>query len=389
LCDMVFGCAYSVLGDFHAAEDAAQEAFMEAYRDLPSLQSPDAFPGWLRRIVLRRCNRMTRKRVVPTSSMEHADAAVSPASNPADVAAGREMANKVLDAIRSLPEHERMATTLYYINGYSQKDIADFLDVPVTTVNNRLHSSRNRLKGRMLGMVEETLHRNAPNERFSQKVIEELLGRPRLLEMPGHPVRVVWDAIRTALSDYEVVLGEEIVDKAGIANPWTIQFAIPTDKERILRTETTVATFAAMAGRTPPVRLITAGRAFRNDIEDKTHRKVFHQFDLVCVESGADEERMKAALGMLLEAVLGPVTLRYESTTLPALAPCYKVEADYKGAWRGVVGCGMFKPDFLRETGYDPSVVGGYAFGMGLENVAMLKLGIDDIRKLWQPPYVQ
>ena len=386
--DMGYGYAYSILGDFHLAEDAAQEAFIEAYRCLGNLREPAAFPGWFRRIIFKHCNRLTRRKEIPAASLEAAVEVASPARQPSQAAEDREMRDKVLAAIRSLPEQQREVTTLFYINGYSQNDIAEFLEVPAGTVKSRLAASRNRLKERMLNMVEETLHKNAPDERFSKKVIEELLARPRLLDIEGHPVREVYEIICQTLPDYEKIAGEEIVNKAGIVNPWTLQFAFPTDKDRILRTETTVTTFAALAGRTPPVRLITAGRVFRNDTKDNTHRKVFHSFDLVCIESDANKEHLKTAVQTLVEAVLGPVTLRYESTTLPSLAPCYTVEIKYQGAWRGLVGCGVFKGEFLREAGYDPSVVEGYALGAGLENLAMLKLGIDDIRKLWAPPYV-
>ena len=387
--DMAYGYAYAILGDFHLAEDAAQEAFVQAYRDLKQLREPAAFPGWFRRIVFKHCDRITRRTAASKAPLEAAANVPCSEPHPAEAAEKRQMREAVLAAIRALPENERTATTLFYIDGYSQEEVAVFLEVPVTTVNNRLASSRKRLRERMVTMVDETLKHNATDERFSKKVMEELLARPRPLGIEGHPIRQAYETICRALPDYERIEGEEIVDKAGIVNPWTLQFAFRADRDRILRTETSVTTFAAMVGRTPPVRLITAGRAFRNDAEDDAHLQVFHQCDLVCVERGANRERMKDTLRRLLEAVLGSaVLLRYESTTLPALDPCYKVEADYQGAWRGVAGCGVFKPEFLEEAGYEPSVVEGCAFGMGIENLVMLKLGIDDIRKLWQPPYV-
>jgi RNA polymerase sigma factor (sigma-70 family) len=386
--DMACGYAYSILADFALAEDAAQEAFIIAFEQLSQLQKPEAFCGWLRRIVWSSCGRLTRHKALPTTTLEAAAEVPAHNEEPLVTLEQKEMRDEVLRAIRELSPDHREVTTLFYINGYSQKDIADFLEVPVSTIKNRLAASRGRLKERMLNMVKDTLRENAPGKRFDKKVIDELLSRPKPLEIEGHPVRQLYETLRGALPSYEVIEGEEVVDKKGIVNPWTLQFAILTHKDRMLRTETSVITFGAMVGRTPPVRLITAGRAFRNDAEDSTHLKVFHQFDLVCVERGADETSMKAALQALLQAVLGQVKLRYEETSLPALAPCYKVEAYYGDAWRGVAGCGVFKPEFLRQTGHDPAAVGGYAFGMGLENLAMLKYGIDDVRKLWQPPYV-
>jgi len=159
--DMAYGYGHSLLGDFHAAQDAAQEAFVEAYRDLPNLRRADAFPGWFRRIVFKHCDRLTRRKRLPTAPLDAAAAVAAPGPDPAQELEGREMRDRVLEAIAALPEGERTATSLYYINGYSQGEIAEFLEVPVTTVKNRLHRSRKRLRERMMTMVDETM-KSAP-----------------------------------------------------------------------------------------------------------------------------------------------------------------------------------------------------------------------------------
>ena len=169
--DMAYGYAYSILGDFHLAEDAAQEAFIDAYRRLDQLREPAAFPGWFRKICFKHCDRMTRGRCVPTGPLDAGATVASQAAGPAEAAERHEMKDAVLEAIRSLPEGERTATTLFYINGYSQKEIADFLEVPVTTVNNRLHASRKRLKERMMNMVKDELQKNPLPEGFRQRVL--------------------------------------------------------------------------------------------------------------------------------------------------------------------------------------------------------------------------
>ncbi|MBN1919353.1 MAG: sigma-70 family RNA polymerase sigma factor [Verrucomicrobia bacterium] len=169
--DMAYGYAYSILGDFHLAQDAAQEAFVDAYRRLADLRTPDAFPGWLRRIVFKHCDRITRRKQLPTLPIEHAVEAAAHHDGPDRLVERREMREQVLDAIRALPEHQRVVTTLFYINGYSQAEVAEFLEVPVTTVKKRLHDSRKRLRQRMMTMVDETLKSHALPGTFADVVV--------------------------------------------------------------------------------------------------------------------------------------------------------------------------------------------------------------------------
>jgi RNA polymerase sigma factor (sigma-70 family) len=173
--DMAYGYAFAILGDFHLAEDAAQEALIEAYRCLPGLREPAAFAGWFRRIVFKHCDRLTRRKRVPTVPMDVAQDIPSPFPGPAESAEHNEVVQRVVDAIRSLPEQERAVTTLYYVNGYSQQEVADFLEVPVATVNSRLHSSRNRLKERMMVMVADTLKSSAPDRDEARDKVSFLL----------------------------------------------------------------------------------------------------------------------------------------------------------------------------------------------------------------------
>lgn len=166
--DMAVGYAYSILGDFHLAEDAAQEAFIEAYPKLSKVYGPAAFPSWLRKIIFKQCDRLTRRRRIETVPLEAAMDVPSDEVEPVAALEAQEMKERVLAAIQALPEHERVATTLFYINGCSQNEIAKFLEVPQTTINSRLQSARRRLKvtlssERMIPMVKDTLHKQAPS----------------------------------------------------------------------------------------------------------------------------------------------------------------------------------------------------------------------------------
>jgi len=188
--DMVYGCAYAVLGDFHLAEDVSVDAFLAAYQGLGELREPEAFPGWLRRIVLRQCRRQLRRRRAGSVSLDAAADVASPGPGPAEVVEAREAKGRVMEALAKLPGPQRMATTLFYINGYSQKEIADFLEVPVATVNNRLHDSRRQLKKRMLDMVKDELEAKAPDPSEMSGRITFLLGLAERLAK-GEPILYV------------------------------------------------------------------------------------------------------------------------------------------------------------------------------------------------------
>jgi RNA polymerase sigma factor (sigma-70 family) len=173
--DMAVGYGYSILGDFHLAQDAAQESFFEAYRKLDQLREPAAFPGWFRRIVFKQCDRITRTRSV-TVPFETARDWVSQVPTQADSVLKSEMNDAIMTAVDSLPDHERAATMLYYISGYSQEEVAEFLEVPVTTIKKRLYSARNRLREMLIDLVEDGLRKRRPSrdEIFSKRVIEIL-----------------------------------------------------------------------------------------------------------------------------------------------------------------------------------------------------------------------
>ena len=171
--DMAFGCAYSVLGDFYLAQDAAQEAFITAWQSLHQLRTPEAFPGWLRRIVLTRCNRLTRGKRLRIVPLEVGANTPSAGPDPHATTERRELRDRVLAAIKSLPEKERQVVTLFYVDGYTQADICEFLQVPLTTLTKRLHSARRRLReSAVIEMFKDDLRGRRPSrdESFAEKV---------------------------------------------------------------------------------------------------------------------------------------------------------------------------------------------------------------------------
>lgn len=174
--DMAVGYGYSLLGDLPLAEDAAQEAFLEAYLCLSQLREPAAFPGWFRRIVFKQCDRLRRGKLSRLEPLQLAQEQASPAPMQDKALEQREMKNQIWAAIDALPEHERAAVMLFYLSGYSQAEISAFLDVSVTAIKKRLFSARQRLREMLLDVVADTLRESRPSqdERFAASVLAML-----------------------------------------------------------------------------------------------------------------------------------------------------------------------------------------------------------------------
>jgi RNA polymerase sigma factor (sigma-70 family) len=187
--DMAYACAYAVVGDFQLAEDAAQEAFISAWQKLAQLREPAAFPGWLRRIVLTECNRLTRGQRLRLTSLDDARVAKS-LDQPERTIEQKELKSAVFTAIQNLPKNERLVVVLFYLEERSQRDISSFLEVPTTTVAKRLYSARLRLRGMMTKEFQEVFLAHCPsrNRTFADQVeagiFDEYVGEYRFPQRP-------------------------------------------------------------------------------------------------------------------------------------------------------------------------------------------------------------
>lgn len=170
--DMAVGYAFSVLDDWHLAEDAAQGAFVAAYCELPTLRDPLAFAGWFRRILIKHIDRLRRSRR-QCSSLSDASRVVAVNQDPLTLVIDDECRASVDNAIRSLPVAQREVVTMFYIGTYSQKEIAAFLGIPVSTVKMRLFHARVQLRSELITEIEDALHLHRPSRdhRFVEKTV--------------------------------------------------------------------------------------------------------------------------------------------------------------------------------------------------------------------------
>ncbi len=170
--DMAYATAYAMIRNAALAQDAAQEAFIDAYLSLPTLREPAAFPGWFRWIVVKHSDRQTRSKQMESVPLDQLFDLRSASLSPALALDSALLQQEIHTAIDWLTPAQRLVTLLFYIEGYSLQEIADYLELPMTAVKKRLFNARQNLRQRMNMMTEQAFQTNRPsqNEQFADNV---------------------------------------------------------------------------------------------------------------------------------------------------------------------------------------------------------------------------
>jgi phenylalanyl-tRNA synthetase alpha chain len=161
----------------------------------------------------------------------------------------------------------------------------------------------------------------------------------------------------------------------------------------LLRTHTSPVQIRTMQVQGPPVRVIVPGTVYRRDVADMTHSPIFHQVEGLAVDRDISMGDLKGTLELFAREMFGARSkIRFRPSFFPFTEPsaevdvlCFVCGGDgcrvcRQGGWLEILGSGMVHPNVLRNVGYDPEEVTGWAFGMGIERIAMLKYGIEDLR---------
>ncbi len=164
----------------------------------------------------------------------------------------------------------------------------------------------------------------------------------------------------------------------------------------LLRTQTSPVQIHVMEAQRPPVRIIVPGKVYRRD-NDITHSPMFHQVEGLAVDRNITMADLKGTLELFAREMFGPhSTIRFRPSFFPFTEPSAEVDVRCflcagagcrvcaQSGWLEILGSGMVHPQVLRNVGYDPEEVTGWAFGMGIERIAMLKYGVDDIRLFFE-----
>ncbi len=271
----------------------------------------------------------------------------------------------------------------------------------------------NALKTRIseaLNVRKALLEDAALTERLtSERADVTLPVRPgSLAEGRIHPVSQVFDEISEIFADmgFSIAEGPDIetdaynFDKLNIpahhpARQDMDTFYLrpgPDGTRRVLRTHTSPVQIRTMESQKPPIRIIAPGRVYRGD-SDQTHTPMFHQVEGLVIDTETHMGHLKWCLEEFLKAFfeVDEVKMRFRSSYFPFTEPSVEVDIGYSrdgdqikigqgDEWLEILGCGMVHPNVLTNVGLDPDVYQGFAFGMGIDRIAMLKYGMPDLR---------
>jgi phenylalanyl-tRNA synthetase alpha chain len=155
------------------------------------------------------------------------------------------------------------------------------------------------------------------------------------------------------------------------------------EQQRLLRTQTSTVQIRVMEQQKPPIRVVIPGRVYRPDTHDETHLSMFHQLEALVVDENVTMVDLKSTVIQFVHAYFGAETkVRFRPSFFPFTEPSAEVDVWFedKQKWIELGGCGMVHPNVLKAVNIDPEKYSGWAFGFGIERIAMRKYGIHDIR---------
>lgn len=272
-----------------------------------------------------------------------------------------------------------------------------------------------KLANEVRDSIEEAIENNKSvikekekNIRLASEVIDVTLPGKSTRVGHKHPLSKVLDEIK----DIFIGMGYKIAEGPEVETVYHNFDALNAPKDHpsrelsdtfyiteniLLRTQTSPVQIRTMQNSKPPIRIISPGRCFRSDEIDATHSPMFHQLEGLVIDKDITMGDLKGTLDTFAKRLFGPNTkTKFRPHYFPFTEPsgevdvtCFKCGGEgcrmCKGSgWIEILGCGMVHENVLRECGIDPEVYSGFAFGMGIDRITMLKYEIDDIRLLFE-----
>ena len=230
------------------------------------------------------------------------------------------------------------------------------------------------------------------NEKLEKEKIDVTL--PSRPKMKGslHPVMNTIDEISTIFHGigFDVADGPEIEDDFHNFTALNIPESHPAramhdtfyvNKEYVLRTHTSPVQIRYMENNTPPIQIISPGRVYRVD-SDATHSPMFHQVEGLVINEDVNFANLKGVVQSFLQSFFKDenLTIRFRPSYFPFTEPSAEIDMSWNDGWLEIGGCGMVHPNVLKHVNIDSEMYQGFAFGLGVERLTMLKYGINDLR---------
>ena len=385
---MAFALAYNVLRDEAQAQDAVQEAYLVAFRRLADLEEAAAFAGWFRRIVI--TTSLNTRRARRNAFLQLEDAPDLPILDEREERWSEAARLRLARALLTLTRDERRLCDRRYHGGWSTARLAADAGVDETAMRKRLQRIRDKLRKEM----EMTERRAFDLDRLPGDMpakIVELLARPQLTELPENPVAIVLEAVRGVYRGFEERDLPEVVDWAE-AERTIARDAVYVDARelhriddrRILRYDLTLPLLMNVRFHGEPLRIFSAGKTYRVCEPDATHLEAFHQAEVFCLDrrERLDKWQLMSLVLKSVEATMPGLPVRLTPTSYAMCSEAFDIDVEQHGRWWEVLAFGVFTDRVVAHMGADPVTHTGVGVGYGLERLAMLRYGIDDIRKL-------
>ncbi len=267
-------------------------------------------------------------------------------------------------------------------------------------VGQQVNQTRDRLESTLTERAGQ-LERAEMDARLKSETIDVTLPAPDINFGRRHPITQTMDDIIRIYSNlgFSVVEGPEVenvyynFDALGIGPDHPTRYERDTlyvSDDVVLRTETSSVQIRVMESQQPPLKIIAPGRVYRREAVDRTHGAMFQQVEGLCVDENVTFADLKGTISTFLTQLFeaapgsGGVQTRFRPHFFPFTEPSAEFDVLFNGKWLELGGCGMVHPKVLENVGVDAEKYTGFAFGFGIERMAMIKFGIDDLRLFYE-----
>jgi RNA polymerase sigma factor (sigma-70 family) len=346
------------------------------------------FVTWLRRIVITVALNMRRAHRVTMVRLD--DVPEVPVLDEAETSWTELQRRRLAGALLTLTPDDRQLCDRRYHGLWSLTRLADDAGVAEPVMRKRLQRVRDKLRKEIEMSERRGIDPEEIRPDFPAKMVE-LLARPKLTDLPENPVRGILELLRSVYSGYQPIDLPEIVDFAEASKSigHDAQYVGSSelhrlDDRRILRYDLTLPMLLSVRYQGRPLRMLAAGKAYRLCQIDATHLDAFHQAEIFCMDecSRLDQWRMTGEVLRSIDALLPGRAVRISPTEYPMCSQAWELGVDDDGRWFEVLAWGVFTDKIVTYVGGDPKLHTAIGVGIGLERAAMLRYGIDDIRKI-------